>query len=422
MNPSGCKARYRDRDIMNHFSNSIYMKYLECLQIEEVAMMANILDNYYICPFCSKYGVSLNNDPVDHHQDKFTLNCLECKKTWCCKCKNLAHYPDPCGKLVSSNRISLIIDEIVDNTAIHSCPQCFLKYDKEIGCNLITCSRCGCYSCYVCGDLIITDHNNSDPHSHFIRSADSNNVSRCPLYNGTGSIDDVRASNIIHDKKKVLNALENLVRKNLDDLKIAKNIYDEIVKKKYVINNFKTIIDSKELVTDEEYQRDPRSQDPRPLNHRLLIHMPPELRLLIHMPQELRLLDPRRYPIFNNDTMKNVLIILMALLSMNMGYIGFRLILSKNALKVWAMINAVLFFVQLVAHICICLLRRVNDNYEPSYKSFLEYVMIINALIYFVGYALHYKDMYDTNNNICNWNETFSNSTFFNSSFCSLIN
>lgn len=380
MSPSGCKGRYNDRDIKQHLNKTTCMKYLECAQIEEVALMANILDNYHICPFCSKYGVSLNDDPVDNYQDKFTINCLECKETWCCKCRNFAHYPDPCGKLNSRDKIDRIIDEVVDSAAIHTCPQCFLKYNKELGCNLITCSRCKSYSCYACGVLIepIRDsYGDLDLHWHFKSSANPNNKSVCPLMYGTGSDADIKASNIDHDKKRVLIALENLVRKNLDDLKIAKSIYDKIVKKKYVIDKFKTIVDNQKLVTNENHKlehRDNRRDDRRGN-------------------------DRRR----DDDNMIHILgIIVVALCGLYSGFVGLQAIFGKKVLKEWMIINMVLYILALARYAYTHWGRLGNDPFY--FKSLLQYSTIINTLIFIIG--IIYRTIVDNAKyNICDWNE-----------------
>lgn len=235
MSIRGCKGRYHDTDVQKALSEEEYRKYIDCCNVEETVQLANIIDNYHMCPFCSKYGIII--DGVDRLTIKqYNINCPRCKKDWCIKCRTDSHIPEPCGKLqtADANAVRTMIDKIVDDAAIHKCPKCFLEYNKEDGCNMITCSSCKACSCYICGILI--EPKNSTYYWHFSSSISTqDNTMMCPLYNVDGVRTDttITKSNIEYNIKKIKNALTSIMELNADNKEILLAICNDIRQRGY---------------------------------------------------------------------------------------------------------------------------------------------------------------------------------------------
>lgn len=236
MSADGCNGRYYDKDIQKVLSEAQYNKYIECRKVEEALQFANILENYHICPFCSKYGVIIED--VDKLDDgHLQMDCQQCKKNWCIKCRGESHVPDPCGKLKTQNTeiIRRVIEKTIDDVAIHKCPKCFVEFNKEDGCNLITCSSCGAYSCYICG--ILLKPKNGLKYWHFKGHSDSEPDAPCPLFNSDGKYDEatVKESNIKFDNVRIINALKNLLAVNDGNTEIFKLLHEELINEGYTI-------------------------------------------------------------------------------------------------------------------------------------------------------------------------------------------
>lgn len=249
MSAEGCNGKYHDKDIQKVLSETQYDKYIDCRNVEEALQFANILENYHICPFCSKYGVIIED--FDNLDDKnLQMDCQQCKKNWCIKCRGESHIPDPCGKLKTQNTeiIRRVIEKTIDDVAIHKCPKCFLEFNKEDGCNLITCSSCGAYSCYICG--ILLKPKNGLKYWHFKGHSESDSDALCPLFNSDGKYDEatVKESNINFDNIRIINALKNLLMVNDGNTEIFKLLYEELTNKGYTIITESQVDGSKKYI------------------------------------------------------------------------------------------------------------------------------------------------------------------------------
>jgi hypothetical protein len=186
------------------------------------------------------------NIPFDNEQ--IAAKCFRCKKSWCVKCRNDAHMPNPCGKITTkfTDTESLIlavrtmVERVIDDVGIHKCPKCFTKYEKTDGCNFMTCSSCHSYSCFICGIILLPK--NGKKYWHFKGHTDSKDSkdSLCQLYTdkemqgGKASI----AADAEFNMKNIIVALENLVNINLDNPEIALLIYMDIISKKFQIKSY----------------------------------------------------------------------------------------------------------------------------------------------------------------------------------------
>lgn len=138
----------------------------------------------------------------------------------------------------------------IDDAVIHKCPQCFTKYNKEDGCNLMTCPTCHSYSCYLCGILIRPRGGIKYWHFKGSGSADAN--ATYPLYNNDNDEEEsIRQGNIRFNQQKVSKALTDLLSINRDDPEITKALEKEVERRGYRVhgrrgNEQPTVVKEKE--------------------------------------------------------------------------------------------------------------------------------------------------------------------------------
>ena len=223
----GCKGRYLDEDVKRVLSNESYVQYIEGFNVEETIQFASILTDYHMCPFCSQYGVIVEN--IDEMRE-LSIKCGRCLKSWCPRCRGVSHVPEPCGKLITEDveLIRRVIDNTIDEAFIHKCPKCFLKFNKEEGCNYVVCSTCKIGICYLCCTTIPDDENK---YEHF-------RIGKCSLYNHKGATDQetVRKSNLEFKDKCIINALTELLTANTHDRRIFLILCKEVAKKGYSVD------------------------------------------------------------------------------------------------------------------------------------------------------------------------------------------
>lgn len=193
----------------------IFSQYEEQIEKKYLSKFKEILNNYYTCPLCNEYGVIVENMQLKN------LNCKKCNKNWCLKCNRVQHEEEICFKFNlndSKEKIIGIIQEEIANAIIHKCPKCNAKYTKIEGCNLITCSSCHTYSCYICG--IKLEPKNGSKYYHF------NIEKKCPLWNGIGNLKDGNNFNNI----KATKICQEIYDMNKHNDYIQKIILEEVKK------------------------------------------------------------------------------------------------------------------------------------------------------------------------------------------------
>jgi hypothetical protein len=232
-----CGEIYNQESAFYVLSNDIkiYEQYIDYQQVDSATKIASVIDNYHICPFCSKWGIIVENQFPDifHPQNIKNITCENCSTMFCINCRKEYHGNDTCNKIYRPNKdiIRQTIDRVIDDSTIHNCPKCFTKYSKEDGCNLMTCPSCKTYSCYLC-NLIIKPLNGRK-YWHF-----SNDKGCCPLYNHLGISDNkyITKGNINFNNTKVVESLKNLVLENIDNIDVKKMIISDIKQRGYKIN------------------------------------------------------------------------------------------------------------------------------------------------------------------------------------------
>ena len=223
----GCDGVYDKDTIRMALPFETFTKFCDALEIKEVAEIANVLSNYQICPFCSRYGCV-----IDFLQQ---VKCEKCYNIWCSKCRRRTHQGD-CYKVVFANTdnitercltIDRMLQEISTTAMAHSCPSCGVKFYKDEGCNHMKCPRCGTSSCYLCG-VSIKPLTFQDPtglrqisnYYHFKGNIFATADSTCELYNING---DAKYNDI-----RILKAIDNFIEKNSKETRMI--IYDRLVK------------------------------------------------------------------------------------------------------------------------------------------------------------------------------------------------
>lgn len=230
-----CHKVYDDIALSKVFNTdtALYVKYLDYQQIDSAAKIASVVSNYHICPFCSKWGIIVDNIyPGNHPQNIINVDCGNCGVLFCILCRKAYHGKESCNKIdvvaPSETVIRNTVDRVIDDAVIHSCPKCYTKYSKEDGCNLMTCPSCNTYSCYLCNMVLVP--RNGQKYWHF-----SSDPGKCNLYNhkGTPTDRETTKSNVMYNNTKIVNALKRLVLENMDNSQVKSMLLADIQKRGY---------------------------------------------------------------------------------------------------------------------------------------------------------------------------------------------
>jgi TRIAD3 protein (E3 ubiquitin-protein ligase RNF216) len=181
-----------------------FTKLNELVEVKSASEQATKLDNYQLCPFCSRYGCVLVPPAIG--------DCDKCGKKWCATCRREEHGSRHCYELEFKlgatlrdrcNMIDRMIHEIMTNQTSHKCPSCKATFIKEEGCNKITCNKCHAYSCYVCGEFI--------PHEVGYRHFGASQ-GLCILWPENSN--NSKSGNIQYTRKQIHNELEKFIEMN----------------------------------------------------------------------------------------------------------------------------------------------------------------------------------------------------------------
>ena len=159
MDGSGCQAEFT-RDQKHRFIDTKALELLERLQQQDDLRIAEV-SNFEKCPFCD-YGAIC--PPVDADRE-FRCRMPECERVSCRLCKRDSHLPLTCKEFKKEDGVAErhALEEAMTEALIRTCPKCKVPVLKEDGCNKVTCSRCRCIHCDVCGKDI-----SKDAYAHFV--------------------------------------------------------------------------------------------------------------------------------------------------------------------------------------------------------------------------------------------------------------
>jgi len=212
--------------------NDLLEKFKDCLVVQEITELANICDNYQICPLCNKFGCIVEPDQANQWM---YLKCGRCNGSWCSKCKRESHGNEHCYKLIfkynetDAQQIQFIdrmIQEIATDKLTHSCNKCNTKFIKEEGCNLMTCGKCGAMKCYICD--ISLEPKNGNKYWHFSNHPDALPNTTCRLWNCHANDKKLNQGNTEYNIKTIFKELTTFMRVNeySTQVKIYKRVYE----------------------------------------------------------------------------------------------------------------------------------------------------------------------------------------------------
>ena len=209
------------------------LKWQELVTITDIFKMANICDNYIICPLCRKWGCILDIDP--RTTDPINIECMNCKLNWCHLCKRESHNSTSCYKLIFKAHenedmqiqiIDTMIKDIISKALTHNCSTCGCAYIKEEGCNLMVCSHCGGMTCYLCNAKIYYKEGRGK-YWHFGGHELSDPGTTCYVWNNNANDGREKQGNTEYNNDKIICELVQFIVKNCEN--IRKFIYKRIL-------------------------------------------------------------------------------------------------------------------------------------------------------------------------------------------------
>ena len=216
-----------------------FSKFSDAIIVQEIAGFAKIIENYHICPLCSKYGCII--DPEIRGgvfvivQEPIT--CEYCSKIWCSTCRKEYHvghcytikFDQSIAISKTCQQIDNMIQEISTSALTHTCPSCKIKFFKEDGCNNIKCPKCSTNSCYVCGMKIEFIDYRGGTYYHFKGHAFARPNATCPLWNNHDNLLlNVQISNVLFNNKKIKTEIELFIQNNTPPTQLL--IYERLKK------------------------------------------------------------------------------------------------------------------------------------------------------------------------------------------------
>ena len=221
-------------------NDELKSNWLKLVTLTDIYKLANVCDDYVICPLCRGWGCIFEED--HRVKNKVYINCQNCTLKWCSLCKREAHGDDPaaageydCYSLnfkdteTDDQRITIIdtlIQDIISKALTHNCSTCGCAYIKEEGCNLMVCSHCGGMSCYLCNAKIYYKEGKGK-YWHFAGYEYSDPDTTCTVWNNIADDGQENQGNTNYNNTKILKELILLI---LNNSKITgKIIYDRII-------------------------------------------------------------------------------------------------------------------------------------------------------------------------------------------------
>jgi hypothetical protein len=214
----------------------------DLVSITDTYKLANICDDYIICPLCRKWGCILDT-PVTLI-DPFYIKCMSCKLEWCTICKRKAHDSYSCYKIIFTpdeiknidcvnTIIDTMIQDIISKALTHKCSTCGCAYIKEEGCNLMYCEHCHGMTCYICNAKIYYKEG-LGKYWHFAGHEHSQLGATCPVWNNTAQDGKEKQGNTEYNNKTIITELMLFLNDNDDT-----DVTDTTSTRKLIYNRIK---------------------------------------------------------------------------------------------------------------------------------------------------------------------------------------
>ena len=140
-----CKEEIQWQELQKVLAPNVLSKLLLKRQAQEVE--AADIPNLVCCPFCPYVTI------MDNPDDK-VLVCRnpECGRESCRQCREPNHVPLRCEEVEKDEEMAerKRIEEKLTAAMMRKCWRCGVKYTRVLGCNRMTCPKCGATMCYIC--------------------------------------------------------------------------------------------------------------------------------------------------------------------------------------------------------------------------------------------------------------------------------
>ncbi|EHK17917.1 uncharacterized protein TRIVIDRAFT_44742, partial [Trichoderma virens Gv29-8] len=122
---------------------------LELIEQDAVLRSANI-EGLVKCPFCPFAAIC---GPTEENRE-FPCQNPDCLVVSCRLCRAETHVPISCQEAAQKAGVSARheIEEAMSAALIRTCNKCDTPFIKSVGCNKVSCTRCGNIQCDVCSE------------------------------------------------------------------------------------------------------------------------------------------------------------------------------------------------------------------------------------------------------------------------------
>ncbi|KAJ8118241.1 hypothetical protein OPT61_g745 [Boeremia exigua] len=154
-----CQGTFSRAQLQQILDNKTFERLEHMQQQQDIAAAG--LDFLSECPFCD-FKAELPPVEIDK---EFRCQNVNCGKTSCRLCNKETHIPLSCKEAKKDGQISLrhVVEEAMSAALIRKCNKCQTPFIKELGCNKMSCTKCGNKQCYLCSKNVESYRHFGDP-------------------------------------------------------------------------------------------------------------------------------------------------------------------------------------------------------------------------------------------------------------------